>query len=112
LRVLCFQTHTFWTALTPDTIGVIPDTPNNRRDFGPEVVKAVYLADPLTSADRTAITTALKQILGLQRVMDNPQANAIIISDTPGKTAKAEAIIHDLDRGKAEILIGCHCCRS
>jgi general secretion pathway protein D len=105
LRVLCFQTHTFWTALTPDTLGIIPDTPNNRRDFGPEVVKAVYLANPLTPADRTAITTALKQILGLQRVIDNPQANAIIISDAPEKTAKAEAIIHDLDRGKAEILI-------
>ena len=105
LRVLCFQTHTFWTALTPDTLGIIPDTPNNRHDFGPEVVKAVYLANPLTPADRTAITTALKQILSLQRVIDNPQANAIIISDTPEKAAKAEAIIHDLDRGKAEILI-------
>ena len=105
LRVLCFQTHTFWTALTPDTIGIIPDTPNNRRDFGPEVVKAVYLANPLTPADRTAITTALKQILGLQRVMDNPQANAVIISDTPEKIAKAEAIIHDLDHARPKYLL-------
>lgn len=103
--VVAHQTKTFWKAITPNTILVIVDNPNNRRDYEDEILKTVYLSNPLPPADRTAITTALKQILGLQRILDNPDANAIIIRDTPAKVAAAEKIIRDLDRGKAEILV-------
>ncbi len=105
LMVVGLQTRTFWKAITPNTILVVPDTPNNRRDYEEEVLKTIYLSNPLAAADRTAITTALKQILGLQRIIDNPDSNAIIIRDTPAKVAAAEKMVHDLDRGKAEILI-------
>jgi general secretion pathway protein D len=37
--------------------------------------------------------------------MDNPDANAIIIRDTPEKVAAAEQMIRQLDRAKAEIMI-------
>jgi general secretion pathway protein D len=105
LRLVGFQTKTFWKVVTPNTILVVPDTPANRRDYQDEVMKTVYLSNPLQPADRTAITTALKQILGLQRIIDNPNSNAIIVRDTPARVAEAERLIHDLDRGKAEILI-------
>jgi general secretion pathway protein D len=104
-RAVCFQTKTFWRAVTPNTILVVPDTPANRRDYEEEVVRAVYLSNPLAPADRTAITTTLKQVLGLQRIVDNPDSNAIILRDTPAKAAAAERLIHELDRGKAEILV-------
>jgi general secretion pathway protein D len=105
LRVVSFQTKTFWRAITSNTILVVPDSPTNRRDYDEEVLKTVYISNPLAAADRTAITTALKQVLGLQRIVDNPDSNAIIIRDTPTKVAAAEKMIHDLDRGKAEILL-------
>jgi len=105
LRVLALQTKSFWKPVTSNTILVVPDTPNNRRDYGDEIVKTIYLSNPLAAADRTAITTALKQVLGLQRIIDNPDSNAIIIRDSPEKVAAAEKMIHDLDRGKAEILV-------
>jgi general secretion pathway protein D len=68
-------------------------------------LKTIYLSNPLAPADRTAITTALKQVLGLQRIMDNPDANAIIIRDTPEKVAAAEQMVRQLDRAKAEIML-------
>ena len=105
LRILSFQTKTFWRPLTSNTILVVPDNPTNRRDFEEEVLKTIYISNPLAPADRTAITTALKQVLGLQRIVDNPDANAIIIRDTPAKVAAAEKMIRDLDRGKAEIVL-------
>jgi general secretion pathway protein D len=105
LRVVSYQTKTFWRTVTPNTILVVPDTPTNRRDYEEEVLKTIYLSNPLAPADRTAITTALKQVLGLQRIVDNPDANAIIIRDTPTKVAAAEKMIRDLDQNKAEILI-------
>ncbi len=105
LHVLSLQTHTFWRVVTPNTILVVPDNPANRRDYQTEVMKTVYLDNSLKPADRTAITTALKQILGIQRIIDNPSANAIIIRDSPEKVKEAVALIHDLDHGKAEIMI-------
>ncbi len=105
LDILAYQTKSFWRPVTSNTILVIQDTPANRRDFAEQVVKTVYLSNPLQPADRTAITTALKQVLGLQRIIDNPDSNAIIIRDTPEKVAAAEKLISDLDRGKAEILV-------
>jgi general secretion pathway protein D len=105
LRIVAQQTKSFWKVETPNTILMIPDNPNNRRDFEEEVLKTIYLSNPQAAADWTAITTALKQVLGLQRIIDNPDSNAIIIRDTPAKVAAAEQLVHDLDRGKAEILI-------
>lgn len=105
LHILALQTHTFWKVVTPNTILVIPDNPANRRDYQTEVVRTVYLDNSLKPAARTAITTTLKQILGVQRIIDNQSANAIIIRDTPARVKQAVALIHDLDRGKAEIMI-------
>ncbi len=105
LHIVAFQTKTFWRPLTPNTILVIPDNPTNRRDYEEQILKTIYITNPLAPADRTAITTALKQVLGLQRIVDNPDANAIIVRDSPAKVAAAEKMIHDLDRGKAEILL-------
>jgi general secretion pathway protein D len=105
LRLVGYQTKSFYKPVTPNTILIVPDTPANRRDYQDEILKTVYLSNPLSPADRTAITTALKQILGLQRIIDNPDSNAIVIRDTPERVAQAEKLIHDLDRGKAEILI-------
>jgi general secretion pathway protein D len=105
VRVVSYQTKTFWRAVTANTILIVPDTPTNRRDYEEEVLKTIYLSNPLAPADRTAITTALKQVLGLQRIVDNPDSNAIIIRDTPAKVAAAEKMIRDLDQNKAEILI-------
>ena len=105
LQLVSMQSKSFWKVITPNTILVIPDNPNNRRDYDQEVLKTIYLSNPLQPADRTAITTALKQVLGLQRIMDNPDANAIIIRDTPEKVAAAEELVRHLDRSKAEIML-------
>lgn len=105
LKIVALQSKTFWRAITPNTILVIPDSPNNRRDYDEEVLRTIYLSNPLAPADRTAITTALKQVLGLTRIIDNPDSNAIVIRDTPAKVAAAEQLVRELDRSKAEILL-------
>ncbi len=105
LRMVCFQTKTFWKAITPNMILVIPDTPSNRQDFAEEDIRTIYLSSPLPAADRAAITTTLKQILGLQKIVDNPDSNSIVIRDTPERIAAAEKMIRELDRGRAEILV-------
>jgi general secretion pathway protein D len=105
LNIVALQTHSFWRPVTANTILVVPDTPTDRRDYDVEELKTIYLSNPLAAADRTAITTALKQVLGLQRIIDNPDSNAIVIRDNPAKVAAAEQLVHQLDRSKAEIVM-------
>jgi general secretion pathway protein D len=105
LNIVALQTHCFWRPITPNTILVAQDSVSDRRDYDVEELKTIYLSNPLAAADRTAITTALKTVLRLQNVVDNPDANAIVIRDSPAKVAAAEQLVHQLDRSKAEILM-------
>ncbi len=103
LNIVALQTHTFWRPITSNTILVVPNDATNRRDYDVEQLKTIYLSNPLAAADRTAIATALKQVLGLRNIIDNPDSNAIIIRDNPENIAAAEQLVHELDRSKAEI---------
>lgn len=105
LQAAAYESHVFWKAISPNTILIIPDSPTNRREYEDEVLKTYHLSNPLAAADRTQISTALKQVLGLQRIIDNPSSNSIIIRDTPDKVAAAEGVIKALDLGKGEVLI-------
>jgi general secretion pathway protein D len=105
LNIVALQSKTFWKAVTPNTILVIPDSTPNHTLYDEQVVKTIYLANPLATADRTAITSDLKTVLQLKYIMDNPEANAIVIRDTPAKVAEAEQLVRKLDRAKAEIMI-------
>jgi general secretion pathway protein D len=105
LNIVALQTHTFWRAITPNTILVAQDTPTDRRDYDVEELRTIYLSNPLAAGDRTALTTTLKQVLNLQKVFDNADSNAIVISGSPEKIAAAEQLVHELDRSKAEIVM-------
>jgi general secretion pathway protein D len=105
LQAAAYESHVFWKAVSANTILIIPDTPTNRREYQDEVVKTIHLSNPLQPQERTQISTALRQVLGMQRIIDNPSSNSIIIRDTPERVAAAEKVIHNLDLGKAEVLI-------
>jgi general secretion pathway protein D len=105
LKIVGMQSKSFYRVITPNTILVVADNPTNRRDFDEAVVKTIYLSNPLPQAERTALLTTLKQVLNLQHIMDNPDANAIIVRDSPANVAAAEQLVHELDRSKAEIMI-------
>jgi general secretion pathway protein D len=105
LNIVALQTHSFWRPITSNTILIVPNDATNRRDYDVEQLKTIYLTNPLANADRTAIATALKQVLGLRNIIDNPDSNAIIIRDNPENIAAAEQLVHELDRGKAEIVM-------
>jgi general secretion pathway protein D len=105
LHVAALSAGVFWKVVTSNTILIIPDTPTNRKEYDEEVLKTFHLANPLAPADRTAISTALKQVLGLTKVIDNPESNSIIIRDTPEKVSAAGELIHSLDLAKGEVLV-------
>lgn len=106
LQAAAAEAGVFWKAITPNTILIIPDTPMNRQNLESEVLKTVYLQNPMQAQDRMAILTAVKQVIGLQlKAFDNPDANAIVLYGAPELVSEAEGLIRGLDRGQAEVLI-------
>ncbi len=105
LRAAEAEADVFWKAITPNTILLIPDTPSNRQRLESDVLKTVYLQNPMQAQDRMAILTAVKQVVGLTKSFEDPAANALILYGTPEQVNAANELIHSLDRGKAEILI-------
>ncbi|MGH9327934.1 MAG: tetratricopeptide repeat protein, partial [Terriglobia bacterium] len=105
LRAAAAEADVFWKPISHNTLLIIPDTPSNRRELEPQVLRTIYLQNPLTPTDRTAILTAVEHVTGVIKAFENPDTNSITIYDTPEKVAAAEKLIHDLDRGKAEVLI-------
>ncbi|MGH9407262.1 MAG: hypothetical protein ACRD3D_15695, partial [Terriglobia bacterium] len=94
LKAAADEAHVFWTAITPNTILVVPDTLANRRELEPRVMRTVYLRNPLTTQNSSAILTAVKQLMtggGLQIMpaYEDPETNSITLYDTPERVAEA-----------------------
>lgn len=105
LKAAADEADVFWKPITPNTILLIPDNLTNRRELEPKELKTVYLQNPLQPQDRTAILTAVKQTTGIQEAFENSETNSITLYASPDKVAAATELIHNLDRGKAEVLI-------
>lgn len=110
LQAAADESHSFWQAVTPNTIMVAPDSPSVRRDIEPKVLKTVYLQNPSTTHDTSQLVQAVKQLMQgsggeIMQAYQDPVTNSITLYDTPDRVARAAQIIHNLDRGKAEVLI-------
>lgn len=105
MKAAAAEANVFWKPISHNTILVIPDTQSNRRELETQVLKTIYLQNPLTPANRTAILTAVEHVTGVLKAFENPDTNSITVYDTPEKVAAAAQLIHNLDRGKAEVLI-------
>lgn len=110
LRAAADEAHVFWVPVTPNTIMVAPDTPADRRELEPKVLRTVYLQNPSTAQTGSSLVQAVKQLMqagggDIMQAYEDPATNSITLYDTPDRVAKAAQIIHNLDRGKAEVLV-------
>ena len=97
LDYLGFQTASYWEVLNSNTIWVAPDNQSSRRQNENFILKTIYLPAATTSLKMTETVTALRTILNASFIATNTKAKAIVIRDTPTKTALAERIVTDLN---------------
>lgn len=111
LQAAADEAHAFWVPVTPNTVMIAPDSAATRRELEPKVLKTVYLHNPSTTQTSQSLVTAVKQLMqasgggDIMQAYEDPVTNSITLYDTPERVAKAAQIIHNLDRGKAEVLI-------
>jgi general secretion pathway protein D len=101
LRAFAHVGHTFHAVVGTNTVIVVPDNTNKRKDYEQQVVKTIFLsnADPKAAAD------LLRIALGARRVAALPDVNAVTITDTPDKVVAAEHILDVIDKRRAEVVV-------
>jgi general secretion pathway protein D len=105
LDITSLMTKSFWKAVTPNTIMVVPDNPAKRRSYEEQILKTFYLSNTIQAAELNEIVQTLRTLLDIKRITPSTANNAIIIRDTPDKVAVAEKVIRDIDQAKPEVLI-------
>ncbi|HSR08139.1 MAG TPA: tetratricopeptide repeat protein [Bryobacteraceae bacterium] len=102
---LATLTHTFWKAITPNTIFVAEDNVTKRRDYEDDVVKVFYVTNATSVQEFQEIATAIRTVAEIRRVFTYNAQRAIIVRDTVDKVALAEKLVHDLDKPKSEVVV-------
>lgn len=95
----------FWKPVTHNTVMILDDNPNKRREYEEEVVKTVYLTNLSTPQDLSEVSTAVRGILDIRRMFTVNSMSAIVMRSTRAKVAIAEKIIHDMDKPRPEVII-------
>lgn len=102
---LATLTHTFWKAITPNTIFVAEDNVTKRRDYEDDVVKVFYVTNATSVQEFQEIATAIRTVAEIRRVFTYNAQRAMIVRDTVDKVALAEKLVHDLDKPKSEVVV-------
>jgi hypothetical protein len=96
LDLLALTTNTFWQPLNQNTILVMEDTPQNRRDFEVHTAETIYLPPDTAIARLNEIMNGLRTVLSLRGIYQNSTARAIVIHDTPARVLLAESAIVEM----------------
>lgn len=106
LRIVGTLSKTFWRPVTPNTIYVTEDNPNNRNEQGEQAVQTFYLTNVSQQNDANEILIALRNLLDTRaKLYLIASQNAIVLRASPDELILAEKIINDLDRTKPEVVV-------
>jgi len=100
LKIVAFQSRTFWRPVTSTAIFVAADSQAKRREFEQQIVKSFYLPNVSTPTDLQDIVNGLRTIVEIQRVQQTPSNNTILVRATTEQMALAERIIDDLSQAR------------
>jgi hypothetical protein len=93
LDLLSIGTTSFWQLVSENTIVVMEDTPQNRRDFELHEAETIYLPAGTSTNRLNEILTNLRTMLSARGIFQSENANAIFVHDTPGRLMLTEAMI-------------------
>jgi general secretion pathway protein D len=105
LDYIALLTKTFWKPVSANAIFVTEDSVTKRRDYEDEVVKVFYLKNPTSTQEFQEIVTAVRSVTDVRRMFPYNAENAIVVRDTVDKVALVEALLHNLDKPKAEVMV-------
>ena len=105
LMVLGTQTGTFWRALNPTLIFVTTDSPQKRKDYGPEGQQVFPLRAAVAPDEMTELLRVLRDITGATHIQLDTRSRTITMRDTPERLAVAGQLIQEVEKARGEVLL-------
>jgi Bacterial type II and III secretion system protein/FG-GAP-like repeat len=105
LMVLGTQTGTFWRALNPALIFVTTDSPQKRKDYGPEGQQVFPLPAAVAPDEMTELLRVLRDITGATHIQLDTRSRTITMRDTPERLAVAGQLIQEVEKARGEVLL-------
>ena len=100
LQIVAAESRTFWRPVNADTIFVASDTLAKRREFEESIYKTFYLTNISQPSDIQDVVNTLRAIVEIQRIMQVPSLNAIVVRGTPAQISLTQKIIDDVDKAR------------
>ncbi|HKD46023.1 MAG TPA: hypothetical protein VKD24_10205 [Candidatus Angelobacter sp.] len=100
LKIVAFESRTFWRPVTSDSIFVAADTQAKRREFEQQMLKTFYFPNISSASDLQDIVNSLRTLIEVQRVQQVPSHQSILVRATPEQMALVEKLVNDLNQAK------------
>jgi general secretion pathway protein D len=98
-------TKSYWKALSPNTIFVINDNQNKRRDYEEMVTKVFYLQNVTLPAELQEIQQILRTGCDIQRVFQYSAEFALVVRGEADRVELCQKLLRDIDKPKNEVLV-------
>lgn len=105
LAYVSVETHSYWKALSPNTIFITNDNANKRRDYEEQVTRVFYLQNVSTPAELQEIVNVVRTAADINRVFPYNAQFALVVRGEADRVELASKLIHDLDKPKSEVLV-------
>lgn len=105
LDIVNLESRSFYRTVTSNTIFVVNDTPNKRREMEQQVLKTFYLSNLSSPTDIQDLRNVFNTVLELQQNQPLVSQGAIVVRGSPDKVALAQKVIDDIDRARPEVVI-------
>lgn len=101
LNLMLRTTQTFYKKIGRNTILIAPDTQAKHGQYEDHIIRTYHL----TSISSKEMSSILKNVLGIKKIVINEELNSIIIRDTDEMLELAGKLIDTNDRKPAEMIL-------
>lgn len=100
LKIVAFESRTFWRPVTSDSIFVAADNQGKRREFEPQFIRTFYFPNVGSPTDLQDVVNGIRTIIEVQRIQQMPAYQTIVVRATPEQMALTEKLVEDLNQAK------------
>ncbi|MGH9681265.1 MAG: FG-GAP-like repeat-containing protein, partial [Candidatus Acidiferrales bacterium] len=105
ILVLSRQTRTFTRVVDRHTLFVTDDTPQNEREYAPEVEKSLLLPSSVTPDEMNEAVRIVREMTGITRTQLDLSSRTLTLRSTEQNVALAEALLRQIEQPHGEMVL-------
>ncbi|MBZ5662618.1 MAG: FG-GAP-like repeat-containing protein [Acidobacteriia bacterium] len=105
VMVLSRQTQTFTRVADEHTLFITADTPQNERQFAPEIEKALVLPASVTTDEMNETVRMVREMTGITRTQLDTASRTLTVRSTEQNVALAQALIGQIEQPRGELMV-------